>query len=48
MRYLTLVVDYDGTLVADNRISEKTVAALERLRQSGRRAIMVRAVGLSA
>jgi len=41
MRYLTLVADYDGTLADQDRISEETVQALERLRASGRRAIMV-------
>jgi hydroxymethylpyrimidine pyrophosphatase-like HAD family hydrolase len=41
MRYLTLVADYDGTLAANDRISEETATALERLRASGRRAIMV-------
>jgi hydroxymethylpyrimidine pyrophosphatase-like HAD family hydrolase len=41
MRYLTLVADYDGTLADNNRVSEQTVAALERLRASGRRAILV-------
>jgi hydroxymethylpyrimidine pyrophosphatase-like HAD family hydrolase len=41
MRYLTLVADYDGTLADNDRISEKTAQALERLRASGRRAIMV-------
>lgn len=41
MRYLTLVADYDGTLADHDRISDETAAALERLRASGRRAIMV-------
>jgi hydroxymethylpyrimidine pyrophosphatase-like HAD family hydrolase len=41
MRYLTLVADYDGTLATNDRISEETATALERLRASGRRAIMV-------
>ncbi|HVZ36510.1 MAG TPA: HAD hydrolase family protein, partial [Polyangiaceae bacterium] len=41
MRYLTLVADYDGTLADHDRISEQTAAALERLRASGRRVIMV-------
>ncbi len=41
MRYLTLVADYDGTLADNDRISEATVTALERLRASGRRVIMV-------
>lgn len=41
MRYLTLVADYDGTLADHDRIADATVQALERLRASGRRAIMV-------
>jgi hydroxymethylpyrimidine pyrophosphatase-like HAD family hydrolase len=41
MRYLTLVADYDGTLADQDRISEQTLQAIERLRASGRRAIMV-------
>src|SRR6187401_2133459 len=41
MRYLTLVADYDGTLADQDWISEEPVQALERLRASGRRAIMV-------
>lgn len=41
MRYLTLVADYDGTLATDDRIAAETAAALERLRTSGRRAILV-------
>ena len=41
MRYLTLATDYDGTLAHDGRVSDSTVAALERLRKSGRRLVMV-------
>lgn len=41
MRYLTLVADYDGTLADHDRISDATALALERLRASGRRVIMV-------
>lgn len=41
MRYLALVTDYDGTLSSDDSVSEETVRALERLRISGRRAILV-------
>ena len=41
MRYLALVVDYDGTLATDDRVSEQTAQALERLKISGRRAILV-------
>jgi hypothetical protein len=41
MRYLALVADYDGTIAAGGRVSAETVAAMGRLRQSGRRAILV-------
>lgn len=41
MRYLALVTDYDGTVASDDRVPAETVRALERLRISGRRAILV-------
>mgnify|MGYP001214780082 CR=1 FL=1 len=41
MRYLALVTDYDGTLSSDGSVPEQVVRALERLRVSGRRAILV-------
>ena len=41
MRYLALATDYDGTLSSDDRVSEQAIRALERLRISGRRAILV-------
>ncbi len=41
MRYHALACDYDGTLAHHGRVSDETVAALERLRGSGRRLIMV-------
>lgn len=41
MRYLALVADYDGTLASHDEVSDATVRALERLRTSGRRAILV-------
>jgi hydroxymethylpyrimidine pyrophosphatase-like HAD family hydrolase len=41
MRYLALACDYDGTLAADGRVSQETVAALVRLRASGRKLILV-------
>lgn len=41
MRYLALVTDYDGTLADDGKMSDEAVSALERLRLSGRRAILV-------
>ena len=41
MRYLALACDYDGTLAHGGRVSNKTISALERLRASGRKLIMV-------
>lgn len=41
MRYLALATDYDGTLAAGGRVSGATIAALERLKDSGRRLILV-------
>jgi len=41
MRYLALATDYDGTLASDGRVDEETIAALERLRDSGRKLILV-------
>lgn len=41
MYFLTLAADYDGTLAADGRVSEKTVDALKRVRASGRKLVMV-------
>jgi len=41
VRYLALVTDYDGVLATDGRMSPDAVVAIERLRTSGRRAIMV-------
>ena len=41
MYYLALATDYDGTLATDGRVDGETRAALERLRESGRRLIMV-------
>ncbi|REK16553.1 MAG: HAD-IIB family hydrolase [Planctomycetota bacterium] len=41
MRYLALVTDYDGVVATDGRMSLATVKAIERLRMSGRRAILV-------
>jgi hydroxymethylpyrimidine pyrophosphatase-like HAD family hydrolase len=40
MRYLGLAVDFDGTLATDGRVPDATVAALVRLRASGRRLVM--------
>ena len=41
MRYLVLVTDYDGTLASGGKADESTLSALERLRMSGRRAILL-------
>ncbi|WP_238361060.1 HAD family hydrolase [Iningainema tapete] len=41
MRYFALATDYDGTLAADGQVNENTIAALKRLRASGRKLIMV-------
>jgi HAD superfamily hydrolase (TIGR01484 family) len=41
MRYFALATDYDGTLAHDGRVDEQTLAALERLRGSGRRLVLV-------
>lgn len=41
MRYHALACDYDGTLAQDGRVSQVTVAALERVRASGRRLLLV-------
>ena len=41
MRYLALATDYDGTLASDDKVAEQTIRALERLRVSGRRAILI-------
>lgn len=42
MRYFrALATDYDGTIAHDGVLDRDTVAALERLKQSGRRLIMV-------
>ncbi len=41
MRYLALATDYDGTLAEQGTVRAQTVTALERLRKSGRHAILV-------
>jgi HAD superfamily hydrolase (TIGR01484 family) len=41
MRYLALAADYDGTLATHGRIDDATWEALRRLRDSGRKLIMV-------
>jgi HAD superfamily hydrolase (TIGR01484 family) len=41
MRYLALCCDYDGTLATDGTIDPATLRALERLRASGRKLVLV-------
>jgi hypothetical protein len=41
MRYLALACDYDGTLAHEGRAQPETVAALNRVRDSGRQLILV-------
>lgn len=41
MRYHALACDYDGTLASHGQVDERTLAALERLRNAGRRLILV-------
>lgn len=41
MRYHVLACDYDGTLALNGAVDDKTLAALERLRQSGRKLVLV-------
>ncbi|WP_254508335.1 HAD family hydrolase [Anatilimnocola floriformis] len=41
MRYLALAADYDGTLAHHGKVSDSTIAALQRLKDSGRKLLMV-------
>jgi HAD superfamily hydrolase (TIGR01484 family) len=41
MRYVALASDYDGTLAHDGRVPDRTIEALQRFRQSGRKLILV-------
>ncbi len=41
MRYHALAADYDGTLARHGRVDERTWAALSKLRESGRKVILV-------
>jgi hydroxymethylpyrimidine pyrophosphatase-like HAD family hydrolase len=41
MRYLALATDYDGTLAEDGHVTSETLAALERLKASGRKLLLV-------
>ncbi|QDU29776.1 Sugar phosphatase YbiV [Anatilimnocola aggregata] len=41
MRYLALAADYDGTLAHHGKVSSSTIDALKRLKDSGRKLVMV-------
>lgn len=41
MRYYVLAVDYDGTIAHQGRVTPETVAALQRLVDTGRRLVLV-------
>lgn len=41
MRYLALATDYDGTLATDGKVAEEILESLKRLRESGRKLILV-------
>lgn len=41
MRYLALCTDYDGTIATHGRVDKLTLAALEELRDSGRKLVLV-------
>ncbi len=41
MRFLALACDYDGTLAHHGRVEASTIAALERVRASGRKLLLV-------
>jgi HAD superfamily hydrolase (TIGR01484 family) len=41
MRYLALCTDYDGTLAGHGKVDKLTIAALEELRASGRKLVLV-------
>lgn len=41
MYYLALASDYDGTLAEEGLVSDRTIAALEKLRGTGRKTILV-------
>jgi HAD superfamily hydrolase (TIGR01484 family) len=41
MRYLTLACDYDGTIARHGTVDPPTISALERVKQSGRKLLLV-------
>ncbi len=47
MRYLVLACDYDSTLATNGRVSQATIAALQRVKDSGRRLLLLTGRALS-
>lgn len=41
MRYHVLACDYDGTLAHDGKVDDETLAALKKLKETGRRLVLV-------
>ena len=41
MRFLALASDYDGTLASDGRVNDAALKALESIRSTGRKLILV-------
>ncbi|WP_315918257.1 HAD family hydrolase [Mesorhizobium sp. SP-1A] len=41
MYFMALATDYDGTVAHDGSVSKKTIAALDRLKRSGRKLVLV-------
>src|SRR5262245_11069291 len=41
MRYLAVACDYDGTLATEGHVGDAVVQALKRLRENGRRLVLV-------
>jgi HAD superfamily hydrolase (TIGR01484 family) len=41
MRYVALACDYDGTIAEDGTVPDRVIEAIERVKESGRRAILV-------
>src|ERR1051326_7518836 len=41
MRYHALACDYDGTIAWNGTVDAETIAALEKLRESGRKLVLV-------
>ena len=41
MRYLALATDYDGTLATQGKVQNQVVIALEKLKASGRKLLLV-------